>query len=284
MRCRDVDRLASAYIDAELDEARASALRGHLRVCQACLSNVEDLAAIRDGASRLEPLDPPPSLWSQIEAGLAEAEIADSNRSWLWLRWQAIQPKLLPGAVAACAAALLVLWLVEPGVDSAPSEGQEIASASHSADESAPEPGPSPTESAPSVVGPAVLIDDASGQEFAAHGLGAPVDESADFFEARGREVKEADHRYRSTIDELLEMVGEERKSWPQELGALFDRRLATFARAADQQKQLLVASNMPSPESRDRLYAVYRAEIEFLQTVVVDGVVREAPGGGLVP
>src|SRR5690606_11773002 len=70
---------------------------------------------VRDRMARLDPIEPPPSMWSAVEQRLAEAEIADARRSWVWLRWHAawaaLRPRLLPGAVVVAAAVALVLWL-----------------------------------------------------------------------------------------------------------------------------------------------------------------------------
>src|SRR6185503_5104567 len=88
MRCADVERLVTEYVDGELDERRSSALRGHLRVCTGCAARVEDEVAVRETAGSLAPLDPPADLWAAIDTRLAEAEIADARRSRVWLWWQ----------------------------------------------------------------------------------------------------------------------------------------------------------------------------------------------------
>ncbi len=99
MTCRDVDALVTRHVDGELDDARASALRGHLRSCAACRARVEDEALLRDSAADLAPIDPPAELWDGIQARLAEAEVADAGRSRAWLWWQRLRPHALTGAV-----------------------------------------------------------------------------------------------------------------------------------------------------------------------------------------
>lgn len=49
MRCGDIQSLASEYLDGHLDEARGSALRGHLRECEVCHAWIHDLARVRSG-------------------------------------------------------------------------------------------------------------------------------------------------------------------------------------------------------------------------------------------
>ena len=71
MRCRDVLRLSTAYIDGQLDERRSSAVRGHLRTCVACESAVAQEVQIRDAAAELDPIDPPAALWRAVEEKLA---------------------------------------------------------------------------------------------------------------------------------------------------------------------------------------------------------------------
>ena len=112
MTCRDVQRWVTGYIDGELDERRSSALRGHLRSCRDCRSCVENEAAIRDEVSQLPPVEPPATLWSGIEAGIAAAESEDAGRSRLWMVWPRLRSAALPAAVVVSAAALFILWLV----------------------------------------------------------------------------------------------------------------------------------------------------------------------------
>ncbi|MCG8417290.1 MAG: zf-HC2 domain-containing protein [Proteobacteria bacterium] len=273
MRCRDIDRLASRYIDGDLDEARLSALRGHLRGCSRCLELVEDMATIRDTAAGLEFLDPPASLWRKVEQGLAEAEIADANRSWLWLRWQAVRPFLLHGAVAVGAAVVLILWLWRPG------EGPAMSTpiAGDSVKDSVGDSGDDGVHNVSEL-----FIDRSDGSS------------GGDFFAMRSRELVEADRRYRAIIDDLRRLAAQERANWPADLSAIFDARLAVFDREARQQKQALVVRHgrdrstaHPTAKSRDALYAVYQAEIDFLQAVVVDGVViagRDPDQPGALP
>jgi hypothetical protein len=264
MRCRDVEALESAYIDGELDEARASAMRGHLRVCQTCRERVADLATLVEAAVRLEPMEPGPSLWAGIERGLAAAEIADSQRSWLWLRWQALRPRLLPLAVGVAAAAVLVLWAARKDREPAPAvtSGDQIGQASEQ------------------------MRDQASGQAgpAAEQALAAADTARETFWQATDRDIAEADQRYLDTIEELRAIADQERANWPDDIRAAYDARVQAFDLAASGHRQVLgqavdVRATGPvgDARARDALYAVYRAEIEFLQRAALQGPERIA-------
>ena len=78
MNCDECSQLLSAFMDSDLDELKASEIRGHLAVCNDCSTVCEDFAAIVD-ASHLEAtadLLPPNSqaLWCRIN-NLIESEI-----------------------------------------------------------------------------------------------------------------------------------------------------------------------------------------------------------------
>lgn len=249
MRCRDVHALESAYLDGELDEARSSAFRGHLRVCDACRDRLADLALLVETAGKLELVDPPPALWGAIEQRLAEAEIADARRSWLWLHWQALRPRLLPATVGLAAVLAVVLWLVREAHDRGEAPRHVRAKTS-------------------SVVVLALAE--------------AARPKGTTFFEARGAELRAADERYRATIEELRHIVDEERVSWPAGLRAAYDARVGELEAAARRHEQALAMVHDPGPRERDALYAVYRAQIELMQQAAVDGLVLASaePGG----
>lgn len=126
MKCRTLAASLTAYLDGELDDATASACRGHLRTCEACRVLAEDHARIRDELAGLERVEPPAALWGAIRERLGEAEIADARRrpamAW-WARTRAkLRPIVWPAALtaSACAIAILVVqWRRAP-------EGQPV--------------------------------------------------------------------------------------------------------------------------------------------------------------
>jgi hypothetical protein len=242
MRCRDVERLCSGYVDGELDDGRASALRGHLRTCPACLARVEDEAAVRDAADELGPIEPPATLWAGVQARLAEAEIADAGRSRLWMWWQRLRPAALPAAVAVMAAAALAAWLLPRGGAPVP-----------------PAPRPAAVADVDREAGPP-----------------APSFE-LDFETARIEELRRADERYGTVLEELRELWADERAEWPEEVAATFDARLRELQSEARRHRGALgvIAGEPPDPRGRDALYAVYQAEIDLLQQAVLGEVGR---------
>lgn len=259
MRCRDVHDLASAYLDAELDDARASALRGHVRVCPACLALVRDLAAVRDTMAGLAPVEPSPSLWTAVERGLAAAEIADAGRSRLWLRWQQLRHRLLPATVAMAAITAAVMWLVRhPAFLQDPAGAARAPVAERVADRSAPLGTTlASMPPAPVVVSAAAEAGDMASDPWA---------------------LAPADQHYEGAIADLRQLVAAERARWPVEASTRFDSRLAAFQAEARRHQETL--EQAAEPRGRDDLYAVYRAEIDFLQNAAIYGAEAVQHGG----
>jgi hypothetical protein len=247
-RCRDVDRLATVYVDGELDDRRSSAVRGHLRTCAGCAERVEDEARVRALAADLEPVDPPQAMWRAIDARLAEAEIGDSRRPALWLLLQrgldgARRNGLVVGLCAAAGAVLLTLWLPRGGGEAEPRGGSAPPRAAAS------RPGPEPAA-------PAVAL---------AACAGARTHEDLLLCQ-----MHESDRRYMDAIAELTRAVAEERLSWPAADASRFDSALAELGRAAAIERLRL--SGQAAPAGRDPLHAIYRAQIQLLSRAVVAG------------
>jgi hypothetical protein len=241
MRCRDVARLSSAYVDGALDDGRSSALRGHLRQCDGCRELVEDEVRVLEVAEELEPVDPPPDLWAAIGERLAEAEVGDAGRSRLWLWWQVARTYALPAAVAVVAV---------------------VAAGTFYLRDRAPEPvARNPAVTPAAVTAPA-----------------EPAAPAVDFETARSAEIERADRRYLEAIDDLRELAERERERWTAEQQAAFDARLAEFESAVRAQRQDtrdvrtgLIAAGAPG---RDPLYAVYQDQIDYMQRAVLGGEV----------
>ncbi|HUS65873.1 MAG TPA: zf-HC2 domain-containing protein [Kofleriaceae bacterium] len=242
MKCADVDRLATAYVDGELDERRSSALRGHLRVCDACAARVEDEAAVRDAAAVLPSrLDPPADLWSAIDARLAQEEIGDAERPRIALWWQ----RVLDGArryriplafSGAAAAALVAVWLTRN--PSTPTSTSTLTSTSTSTLTS--------TSTAPCG---AVTYQDQVACEAAA-----------------------SDARYQQAMRDLETAVAAERGAWSAAEAARFDADLAALDRAVlDEQKRLAV-EDVVSPADRDALHALYQDRLDLLSRAAIFG------------
>jgi putative zinc finger protein len=106
--CEDVRPKLTAYLDGELEGDRGSAVRGHLRGCEACRTAANDEAALRDGLRALPTLDAPSGMWAKIQTQLADAEIADSEKPrwrrvlarWNPQHWVTARLALASGAIA----------------------------------------------------------------------------------------------------------------------------------------------------------------------------------------
>ncbi len=254
MRCRDIDRLSSAYVDGELDDGRASALRGHLHQCERCRERVTAEAAIRDACDELEPVDPPSYLWSNIEHGLARAEMADAERSRIWLWWQTARQHMLPAAVACAAVVLVVVWMSRRGEQ--PLDG--VAGVSDVIELGKPQV----TSQAPPLLKTAVADPDKRTMP------------TQTFTESRIDEIDRADARYVAVINELKKTIAKTRTSWSPAVSKRFDTRLAMLEKRADAQRTQ-VGPPETDPAKRDALYAVYQQQIDLLQSASFGEVPR---------
>jgi anti-sigma factor RsiW len=233
VKCDDVRSKLTAYLDGELEDNRGSAVRGHLRGCDACRAMATDEAGLRDGLRSLPPLDPPNALWSGIQARLAAEEVADSERpAWrralarLGERWRPMAPQLALGTMAL-AIAVLVL-------------------AVRYRDSRQPDPGTAPLASNPpsaiAPVAPTIATPP------------IPGDVVAELASDRTDRTSS----YQHVADALVEDAMTARASWPDDHKQLFDAKLADF------KKDLAAA---PEGRGRDK---VYRTMIRYLQNAAI--------------
>src|SRR5689334_15117379 len=112
MKCESVREQLTAYLEGDLSDDRGSAVRGHLRGCDACRDVATNEAALRDGLRSLPPVDPPASLWAGVQARLAAAEVADAQKpAWrrAVTRWMPKAPQLAFGSLAVAAAVIFLV-------------------------------------------------------------------------------------------------------------------------------------------------------------------------------
>lgn len=200
MKCESARAQLTAYLDGELEDDRGSAVRGHLRGCDACRQVATDEAALRDGLRALPPLDPPPSLWAGIQQQLAAAEMADAERpAWrrVLARWARLGPQIgLAGVALAAAVILLVIRMQRddaPAVaTTSPDERVEVQR-----DRTPPAPAPAPDEG----------------------------DVTADL----AAEPARVTETYAQTTRELLDLAREARAQWSAERKQEFDSQLAVL-------------------------------------------------------
>ena len=107
--CPDIQEDVSLWMDGDLDPSRTETVEKHLESCAECAAFHQDLHSLRQGVGRLEPLDPPDHLWTNLRFQLeAEGLIRSEPRESFWA---AILPKRLPGLKPAWSGAILALFL-----------------------------------------------------------------------------------------------------------------------------------------------------------------------------
>lgn len=289
MRCQDIARLDSAYIDGELDADQTEAFRTHLQQCTACRQATSDLATMVDVASQLAPIEPPAHLWAAIRQELqsdapperdtgrksARLNTRESRDSFAtgWLDrlaawWSPHWRFASLGALTAVA--VLLVWSLGGDVQRESTNERAALGAS---------PGASPEASG-----------DTSGRATSVAAAEIEPDQSAgaSHTDTLIGEMQAADQRYSDTIAELRAMVEEERDTWPSATSAAYEKRMRQFENTADRHRQALAPAPSalinerpaPDPRGRDALYEVYQAEIAFLQQVAIDGP-PALPGSG---
>jgi anti-sigma factor RsiW len=242
MKCESVREKLTAYLDGELEGERGSAVRGHLRSCDACRAIAADEAALRDGLRALPPLDPPASLWAGVQQRLAAEEVKDAERpAWgralSWLRPRL--PQLALGSVALAAA--IVLLAVRMQRDD--------------------EPTPSPS---------VVHVPPPKIEAARQGGKCATGGEDGDVTQALAAERTNTTGCYAQEARELLELAAEARPEWPADRQRDFDLQLETL------EKRVAAAT-----DERPRQDA-YRKLIRYLRRAVVRDDVALANVGGV--
>ncbi|NVB83225.1 MAG: hypothetical protein HOV81_32935 [Kofleriaceae bacterium] len=249
MTCDHVRSKLTAYLDGELADDRGSAVRGHLRGCEACRQVASDEAALRDGLRALQPIDPPATLWAGVQARLAAAEVKDSERpAWrrVLARWAPKAPTIgLAGAALAAAAALIIIRTQHDETPVAPPVAQKTEPVAVA---------PPHVEPAPQTPAPCTRT---------------PIDENADVTAAIAAEPASVTDDYACAARDLVELAQEARVHWADDRKAELDAKLAAF------DKQLASAKD---DRARQR---TYRAMIRYLQHAVIRDDVALASIGG---
>jgi anti-sigma factor RsiW len=202
VKCEAIRTQLTAYLDGDLEDHRGSAVRGHLRGCEACRQVAADEAALRDGLRSLPPADPPASLWANVQRQLAAAEVADAERpGWRRLLARLAPPAPQIGFAAAIAAAVVLLVIRAQQTDGpgAPSPGVVMT----------------PTPVPPTPV-PPVPSDE--------------LDVTAELAAAPARTTQ----HYAQAARELLELAQEARLKWSDDDKQRFDAQLAELRKRVD--------------------------------------------------
>jgi tetratricopeptide (TPR) repeat protein len=72
MKCANVKKLISEYIDGDLDAGKASFLEKHMETCQDCPKLLKDFQQIKQTAKGLSRTEPSGQTWFRIQARLKE--------------------------------------------------------------------------------------------------------------------------------------------------------------------------------------------------------------------
>jgi predicted anti-sigma-YlaC factor YlaD len=89
MDCAEVRRLLEAMVDGDLDRARRTAVRDHLRQCAACAAASDEAASLPSRLRALSSPDPPPSLVASVLARVPRRQRLGS------LGWGLLAPEAL---------------------------------------------------------------------------------------------------------------------------------------------------------------------------------------------
>lgn len=232
MTCDKIREQLTAYLDGELEGDRGTPVRGHLRTCEACRQVATDEAALRDGLRALPPVDPPVSLWAGVQARLAAAEVAESQRpAWrrALTRWAPLAPRfgMFTGALAA--AAVLLVWRAHRHEEPA----APIAHVDHVV-----VPAPAPATVAPAPPPPPGSTDDVTD----------------DLAASQARLTAE----YAAAAKGLLTTARDEVQRWPG------DRQQAFYGKVAELQAAVDAAAD-GHPRQR-----AYRTMIRYLQRAAI--------------
>jgi predicted anti-sigma-YlaC factor YlaD len=230
----------TAYLDGEIDDDRASAIRGHMRGCEACRAASSDEATLRDGLRQLPPIDPPASLWAGVQRELAAAEVADAERP----RWRRVIAKWVPMAprfgLAGAAIAIAIGVLVWKSGHRAPPVAVNPPIA-----ECATPPCQEKTTPRPALPPTPEVVDDVS--------------------VALATAPAHATQGYVDAADELVKCALDDRAHWSDDRKQVFDDKLAKLRHDID-----------AAAEGRPRQKA-YRVLIRYLQHVTNDNEVALA-------
>jgi anti-sigma factor RsiW len=122
MDCTSIHGRLHAFLDGELRESEAAAIRDHLAICASCLAEAEDIRLVESRIrAALSPVPETEKLWRRISAALERDR--ESQPSRLRRRWW-YRSVLAAGAIAASVLVGVMLWQLiatRPSGDNRPS-------------------------------------------------------------------------------------------------------------------------------------------------------------------
>ena len=107
MRCEDIKRFASLYIDGEFDELEGARFEDHLEHCEACRDMIQSTRVFQQAlVERLNPPQMPRAVRERILEAV-ELEFSAAPRPWIWK---------VPMAAAASIVLAVGIYAAFPGV------------------------------------------------------------------------------------------------------------------------------------------------------------------------
>jgi anti-sigma factor RsiW len=111
----DLNARLSEYLDDELDAAERAAVEAHLQVCEACRTDLRDLAAVVARAGTLPDTSPARNLWPDVERRIAPPRVL--RPSFSTRRFAFTMPQLVAAGLALMIASGGLVWLARLGGD-----------------------------------------------------------------------------------------------------------------------------------------------------------------------
>jgi len=224
----------SEWLDGDISEREATAVRAHVAACPACADLVNELRGQGESLRELGRPEPPATLWSTIE-GVMDAEDARAERGrWSWPSW-------LAGALGGAVTAAVAVWLVVGGRATTAGASGSLAAVGG--------------------------IDGA----LAARSAGASGTGSDPLLIEAERELERAAASYAKAAGRLRAILDREQALWDPARRARVAERLARLDDAIVHSRA--VADRDPGDgTSAEMLFSAYRRQIDFLAEVVHRG------------
>ena len=74
MKCQQVQRRLSAFLDGELSEKQASRIAVHVSGCPHCRKEVESMTTAWEQVGEMQEVDPSPHFWIKLNARIVQVE------------------------------------------------------------------------------------------------------------------------------------------------------------------------------------------------------------------
>jgi hypothetical protein len=231
MTCARHQDSIGELIDGTLAGPDREALETHLATCEACRARVEDLRRIREAAARLDRLQPPDRVWTQIAARLefdapGRKTMVPSFRRSAALSWLA-------------AAALVVIlagtvWFMRSAFDTAPQHTAGIE-------------GPAPSIEADRVAG---------------------NDSSPVVVESIEEELRLAEEHYMRAITALEQIANEKSEVLDPEVAGTLQRNLQVIDQAIAESRAAVQVRPESRP-AQESLFEALRRKVYLLQDTI---------------